>query len=1650
MISNSLPGCFQTRFLHLSLLFEIFIESKLLSMKKVFLKLSLSLLLTVFVGSQLMAQRAEFKFDTRSSSEGFTILRSESNALHFAHALPFMAIDDFSDNGYSGKNIELGGIYLPANAGDPNLPANSRLIAKPNGAKATLRILNVKKEVISNIDLLPAASIPLSNDDRPSEYIKNEAIYSKDGFFPAEPFQLSKEVTLIRGVETVMLGITPFQYNPVTKELIVYYDIEAEVVFEGGDGSFGEDRLRNPWWDNILNDNILNNSVLPQVDYSARTRKIADSKDEGCEYLIIIPTGAAFAQWADTIRVFRQHQGINTKIVTITEVGGNTVAAMEAYVNNAYNNWNPAPAAILLLGDYSTNAADGIISHTLNDHPGGYNPYISDNPFSDVTGDKLPDISFARITARNAAELEHMIGKFLDYERTPPTSADFYDHPITAMGWQTERWFQICSETVNGFWQHGLGKNPVRENAIYSGTPGGAWSSNANTATVVNYFGPNGLNYIPANTAHLTDWGGNATRVNASINNGAFMLQHRDHGFEGGWGEPDYTTTHLPGLTNEDLTFVLSINCLTGKFNHSSECFTEKFHRHAHGALGLLAATEVSYSFVNDVFVWGAFDNMWPQFMPAFGSNPAPRGILPAFANTAGKYFLQQSNWPYNPEHKNITYNLFHHHGDAFMTVYSEVPQQLAVNHMPILLSGMETFEVTANEGAMIALTVNDEIIGFGIAGNGPTIIPIAMQLPGVSVRVTVTLQNYYRYENVIECIPPSGPYIIYSAYTIDDASGNGNGMAEYGESINLDVAVKNVGSEIAENVTVTASSTSPYLSFTTSSFTVGNVDPGAIAITSAALQFIVANNVPNNENLVIQLTVYSGSNEWTSQFSVPAYAPDFTIGAFSISDPQGNGNGRLDPGESVEMTFTAVNNGQSAAFYGTGLLVINSPFITITNASTPFAQINAGETVAATYTAVVSGGAPVGSLANFTYSLSAGAYSDSKNFSAKIGLVLEDFETGNFSAFPWTNGGNQPWQITNVEPFAGVYSAKSGTISSNQSTQMILQYEVGTSDTISFYFKVSSESNYDFLRFYIGSTKMGEWSGTVNWTKASYPVGTGLKTFKWEYMKDGSVNSGTDCAWIDDVVFPAMATTSAWAGNDMAICEGNTAQLNATVSNYTSLLWTTSGTGTFSNTGIANPIYTPSEADYLAGNVLLTITATGTTVVSDICTLSFNPAATAYAGLGQTICPSEAYTIADASAENYTSLAWVSSGDGTFDDVTLLHPVYTPGINDVTTGTVELTLTASAMTGCSSTSSFQTLTIYPEPAVELGENRWVCAGGNNVLIDNALATNYGSLSWTSNGSGTFTDPASLVTTYQPSTQDESLGSITLYLMASSQGECLAASDSILLTINVLPTVQMSGDQTICQGTEASFEINLTGQAPWLLTMAEPMPAVAIEVSPYVMPMSPESSTQLIATQISDANCAASIDAHMWIHVLTQPVQPTSPAGADTVDFNDGFTSVYTLQTVSNEESLTVSLSPENAGAVEINGTEAVVTWNVDFRGQAELKVQATNLCGMSEWSLAKEIEVKSTIGLNEQEASMVRIYPNPATRMCTIEIKGFANDDLSLKVTDITGKVVYSEDFTISDTHLKQLSVDHFSKGIYFIQVSDGIKTVHHKLIHQ
>ncbi len=1029
--------------------------------------------------------------------------------------------------------------------------------------------LSFRADTLKNINLAPSFRIPFNTDKVPLDYSKNESIYTADKFFPEEPVVLSKK-DQVRGIDVVMLGITPFQYNPVTKQLIVYRDLKIEVSFVGGNGHFGDDRLRSRWWDPMLSDMLLNYKSLPEINYD---KSFQATDETGCEYLIITPNATEFQQWADTIKRFRTTQGIDTKVVTLDEVGGNTAAILEDYINNAYYNWDIAPSACLLLGDYGTNPSNRIISPVWN----GY--CVSDNVYADVNNNTLPDIIFARITAQDAAQLEVMVTKFLVYERTPPVNSDFYTHPITSVGWETGSWSQLCSEVVGGFWQNVLGKVPVRINEISSGTPGSVWSTAPNTETVVNYFGPNGLGYIPAEPSELGGWsGGTAADISAAINSGAFMVQQSDHGSEDGWANPEYTMLNINTLENTDLTFVWSIDDLTGKFNYGSQVFAEKFHRYTHkdqlsGCFGINAATEVSYAFVNDVYTWGAYDYMWPDFMPDYGSTPEPRGILPAFASVAGKYFLQQSGWTTDSISKVATYHLFHHHGDAFTTVYSEVPQNLTVSHNSFLYMGDLTFDVTADVDALIALSVNGELIGTGTGTGAPVSIQIPAQAPPSQVLVTVTKQNYYRYQSYVGVLPASGPYVIYNALTLNDGSGNGNGIMETSESILAALTIENIGVDDANNVNVTITTTDPYITLTDSTENYGTVPAGSTGVITDGFEWEVAGNIPDMHNVTFEMTATDGTATWSSDFTVLGHAPALECGALQMDDYIGNGNGRLDPGETGYLIIPVYNNGSYVAMNSNSSLSCSSEFITLNNSTYNLYNIGAGLTAEALFQVTVSDDAPAGTYVEFAFAVTSGEYSHQQMYPTIVSMVVEDWESGDMSQFDWTTGGDSVWAVSNDNPYEGYYSVKSGALDNNQSNYLSIQYDVPGEDSLSFWYNVSSEAGYDFLKFYIDDIETSSWSGETGWARASYFITSGTHTFKWEYSKDESFTSGDDDALLDFIVFPVAVFEASFSSDQTDICEGDSVNFyDLSSATATSWEWTFEG-GTPGTSSLQNPV---------------------------------------------------------------------------------------------------------------------------------------------------------------------------------------------------------------------------------------------------------------------------------------------------------------------------------------------------------------------------------------------------------------------------------------------------------------------------------------------
>jgi gliding motility-associated-like protein len=172
-------------------------------------------------------------------------------------------------------------------------------------------------------------------------------------------------------------------------------------------------------------------------------------------------------------------------------------------------------------------------------------------------------------------------------------------------------------------------------------------------------------------------------------------------------------------------------------------------------------------------------------------------------------------------------------------------------------------------------------------------------------------------------------------------------------------------------------------------------------------------------------------------------------------------------------------------------------------------------------------------------------------------------------------------------------------------------------------------------------------------------------------------------------------------AGSDAIICEGSTFKITgATAAPNVSLVWTTNGTGTFSDPKILNPVYTPSRADILNGQIILTLTAYSECASAmDHMILTITPYPKIYAGPDISLCAGESLQITGATAENVASVRWTTTGKGTLSGSTMLHPAYKPAANEY--GTLTFVVFGRGQSGCGTVEVSDTMkVIIHEPLV--------------------------------------------------------------------------------------------------------------------------------------------------------------------------------------------------------------------------------------------------------------------------------------------------------------------------------------------------------------
>jgi len=167
------------------------------------------------------------------------------------------------------------------------------------------------------------------------------------------------------------------------------------------------------------------------------------------------------------------------------------------------------------------------------------------------------------------------------------------------------------------------------------------------------------------------------------------------------------------------------------------------------------------------------------------------------------------------------------------------------------------------------------------------------------------------------------------------------------------------------------------------------------------------------------------------------------------------------------------------------------------------------------------------------------------------------------------------------------------------------------------------------------------------------------------------------------------------------------------------------------------------------------------------------------YAGPDTAICFNSEYFITEATSYNYENTIWGTSGDGTFNNPQSANTVYTPGGQDYINGFVYLFIDDAGF-GLQHIDS-ALITFHDAPLVFAGNDTLITTD-SAFRLDDATASGYDTVKWTTSGDGSFDSDSISNPSYTPGTNDWASGEIILTLVASSA--CGTAADQIQITID--------------------------------------------------------------------------------------------------------------------------------------------------------------------------------------------------------------------------------------------------------------------------
>ena len=590
----------------------------------------------------------------------------------------------------------------------PDLPSICRSIIVPENVKMNVKIVRAQYIQYDEIAIVPSKGNLLRAIDPKDVPYEFGDIYTDNTWYPQDIAELG-EPYILRDFCGQVVKITPFQYNPVQKQLRFYTDILIEIYPVEPDtmNEYIQYDTHQLKIDADLTDIYENQFINFNTLY-------APLEEHG--HMLIITYDSFWSAMVPFMQ-WKNMKGIQTEMVKVSEIGNAT--AIKNYIAQYYH--THGLTYVLLVGD-AAQVPTIMVSG-----------YASDPSYSYIVGDDhYPDVFVGRFSAETTGDVETQVTRTINYEKYPQLQAEWY-HNGTGIASN-----QGTGDDNEYDWQHMrnirtdlMGYHYTKIDEFYDGTHNGEDTSGNPTPSM----------------------------ISAAVNNGRGIINYCGHGSATAWGTSAFSTTDIAALTNDNmLPFIFSVACLNGQFE-SSTCFAEAWMRATHnneptGAIAAFMSSKIQ--------AWNppmdAQDEIIDLLIESYAENK--KNTFGGLAFTG----CMRMNDDYGSSGYAET-DAWHVFGDPSLQVRTDTPEAMTVEHNPGIPEGSSTFEVNVPgvEDALCALSRDFILLGTGYTNaTGHAVIHLDNPLSGIEdVDLVVTAYNKIPYTAsiiVTDSNPPATP----------------------------------------------------------------------------------------------------------------------------------------------------------------------------------------------------------------------------------------------------------------------------------------------------------------------------------------------------------------------------------------------------------------------------------------------------------------------------------------------------------------------------------------------------------------------------------------------------------------------------------------------------------------------------------------------------------------------------------------------------------------------------------------------------------------------------------------------------------------------------------------------------------------------------